>query len=266
MKKIILFVLAISLASISFSQGKQENLDDARPQPSSNGLQSSSVEYFEVPSISFDYHDISSTGTLVISGDDTGITVTLGKEFMFYGNAYTQLNATTNGYISTDLTDLGPDLSNDCPLPVWPSTGGGARIYAYHDDLETAVYYQYFTSSPIPNPKNGQSMGASVFQWVGTHYGGSAGVDVQAYLYDNGDIAFFINESGGEYGSGATFGIQNADATEGLTLSCNTDLGSDGFAFMIAGPSVVPVKYVWIAAVFMFIGLAVLVRKRFLRI
>ncbi|MDA3880799.1 MAG: hypothetical protein PF436_10460 [Prolixibacteraceae bacterium] len=266
MKKIILLILAVSIVSVSFSQEKQENLDDARPQPTTNGLQSSPSEYFEVPSISFDYHDISSTGTLVINGDDTGATVTLGKEFMFYGNAYTQLQATTNGYISTDLTDTGGDFSNDCPLPLWPSTGGGARIYAYHDDLVTSVYYQYFASSPIPNPKNGSTMGASVFQWVGSHWVGSAGVDVQAYLYDNGDIAFFINGSGNEYGSGATFGIQNADATEGLTLSCDTSFGVDDFAFMIAGPSVVPVNYAWIAAVFMFIGLSVLIRKRFLRI
>jgi hypothetical protein len=267
MKKLI-FLLAISfLASgLLFSQTKTERLSEYIPTVNSGALASTfPYNYSEIPGVAYHFVDITSTGTLVISGDDEGTPVTLGKPFEFYGEEYSVLAVTTNGYLSTLSSDDGPDFSNDCPLPAILSTGGGNRIYAYHDDIVSDVYYQYFSVSPIQNPRTAKSMGASIFQWVGTHFGGSSALEVEAVLFENGDIYYSTKLSGGEFGSGATFGIQNEAVTEGLTLSCNNSLGSDEFAFFISGgANVVPVSFWAILSIF---GLmAVFVILRFKRI
>lgn len=173
---------------------------------------------------SFQFVDISGTGTAVISGDDSGATVALpGPAFNLYGTTYSQLNAATNGYLSTDATDTGPDLSNDCPLPVTPSTGGGARIYPLHDDLISDIVFQHFTTCPRDSGY-GQPEGCYVFQWNATHFGGSeAPWRFQAILYTTSFGIAFQHDSGNpENGSGSTTGLQNDGATDGLTHSCNT--------------------------------------------
>ena len=79
-------------------------------------------------SVPFVAADISGTGTAIFSGDDVAGVVALGGNgFNIYGVDLTQVAMASNGYISTDPTDTGPDLSNDCPLPATPSTGGGSR-------------------------------------------------------------------------------------------------------------------------------------------
>lgn len=184
--------------------------------------------YLEYDGVAYQWFDISASGTLVASGDDvssisTGIfaPVTLGHIFTFYDVPYTQLIPTTNGYISTDPTDDGPDLSNDCPLPAFPSTGGGARIYPLHDDFVGDVYYQYFPVYPHPSGGVTPPMGASVFQWDVEHFGGCASFDAfQAVLLDNGDIYFVYNNTC-EGGAGSTTGIQNEAVTSGETYACD---------------------------------------------
>jgi uncharacterized repeat protein (TIGR01451 family) len=168
--------------------------------------------------------DISATGTLVVSGDDVGASVNLpGPAFNFYGTTFSTLAAATNGYLSTDPTDTGPDLSNDCPLPATPSTGGGARIYPLHDDLVGDVLFQYFPACPRPSGW-GAAEGCYVFQWNNmTHFGGGGPFSFQAILYDTSFGIVFQHGAGNpELGSGSTTGLQNAGATVGLNYACNT--------------------------------------------
>jgi uncharacterized repeat protein (TIGR01451 family) len=178
------------------------------------------------PQCAAQFIDITATGTLVVSGDDEGAPVTLpGPAFNLYGTAYTQLAATTNGYLSTDPTDTGPDLSNDCPLPASPSTGGGARIYPLHDDLIGEVYFQHFPVCPRPSGWGGPE-GCYVFQWANaTHFGAPGAVfTFQAVLYTTSFGIVFQHGAGNpEAGSGSTTGLQNTPPpTIGLNYACNT--------------------------------------------
>lgn len=178
----------------------------------------------------YQWVEIGTTGTLVAAGDDVSstsyapfsATVALGAPFSFYGATYTELVPTTNGYISTDPADTGPDISNDCPLPRLPSTGGGARIYPLHDDLVGEVRYQYFALSPVPH-WSGLEMGVSVFQWNVEHYpaGSTALFAFQALLFDNGDLLYQFPSGNPEQGSGSTTGMQDLAAQIGLTYACN---------------------------------------------
>ncbi|MBL8187990.1 MAG: hypothetical protein JNK38_08285, partial [Acidobacteria bacterium] len=196
--------------------------------------------------IPYQFIDISGTGTVLGSGDDEGYPYTLQAPFSFYGQAVTTVAATTNGYISTDQTDDGPDLSNDCPLPSVPSTGGGARIYPLHDDLilngNNSIKVQYFATCPRPNDYGGCAEACTVFMWDNVeHFGGNGATwDMEAILYHTrNEIVYQIGPGNPETGGGSTTGIQNAAATIGLNVSsCNT-AGSipNGYAVAIFAPN-----------------------------
>lgn len=202
----------------------------------------------------FQWVDISGTGTNLGTGDDSAFPVTLGIGGVdFYGTVYTDLQVATNGYISTDPTDTGPDTSNDCPLPAAPSTGGGARLYAVHDDLDVdplctdcAVFHEYFAICPRPNDLGSvTATGCDVIQWQAQHYPGAAGTAsefFQVIVYETRDLVMQV-EGATEGGGASTTGIQNDGATIGLTYACDTTSSIDtGTAVCFAHPNPVPVE------------------------
>jgi hypothetical protein len=173
----------------------------------------------------FQFVDITATGVEVATGDDAASApiALAGPPINFYGTVYSSLVAATNGYISTDPTDTGPDLSNDCPLPAAPSTGGGARIYPLHDDLVTgSLLFQYFPTCPRDNGF-GSPEGCYVFQWNDVnHFGDTTLFSFQTIVYDTSFGIVFQDATGNpETGSGSTTGLQNDGATDGLTYACN---------------------------------------------
>lgn len=183
-------------------------------------------------SCTFDFIDISSTGTFVLNGDDVSAQVTLNRPFNIYGTLYSELSVSSNGYISTDPTDLGSDLSNDCPLPSVLSTGGGDRLYPLHDDIDLQpgigrLLTQYFATCPRRSQAGSGIEPCTVFQWDdAVHF--LAGVtgptfDFQAILYHTSfQIVFQIGPGNPELGEGSTTGLQNFPPTDGLTYACNT--------------------------------------------
>lgn len=168
--------------------------------------------------------DVSGTGRVVASGDDvSGLQPLRGAgTFRFYGVTYTALTAATNGYLSTDPTDGGPDLSNDCPLPAMLGTGGGARLYPLHDDTLADIYYQYFASCPRPADRGGDQ-GCHVFTWDNvSHFGGGGPWRQEVLLYEEtSDFTFQIGPGNPEQGAGSTTGAQRDGGAVGLTWACN---------------------------------------------
>lgn len=230
--------------------------------------------------VSYSWIEISATGTNLGTGDDSGFVQALDVPFDFYGTSYGNLVAATNGYISTDVTDTGPDLSNDCPLPATPSTGGGARIYPLQDDLivDGGIYYEYFSTCPRAD-NNGATPSCMVFQWHDArHYGGTVLFDFEVVLYDGSfEVAVQTGAGNPEAGSGSTTGIQNDGATIGLSYACDTaDSVPDNtaVAFFVPGqgaptPTPTPVEAIptinsWGMLVFLLsvVGAAVLVLRR----
>ncbi|MEX1369337.1 MAG: MYXO-CTERM sorting domain-containing protein [Nannocystaceae bacterium] len=170
----------------------------------------------------YNYVDITATGALLVTGPEVSAVVPLGAPFEIYGAAPMTVYANSNGFL-TDDPATNFDATNDCPIPDPPSTGNGFRIYALHDDLNTSVYYQYFTeveADMLGFP--GETAGISVIQWVGNHDSGGGPVDVEAVLFHD-DFSFLtMVAADAEEGSGSTLGIQNDGATTGLNYVCNT--------------------------------------------
>lgn len=197
----------------------------------------------------FSFIDISSTGQVVVQGDDEssasaapngiGGPIVLGSSFALYGVTISQMAMSSNGYLTTDVTDNGADLSNDCVLPSAPSGPAGTtgiRIYALHDDLDLEPgtgrgLYQYFSSCPRPFDGNTNS-GCHVFMWDNVNHfvndPNPTRFDVEVVIYDNGNIVFQYSGTNPEAGSGSTTGIQSAATGSssppqfGLTYACDT--------------------------------------------
>jgi len=231
-----LFIAAVTAAAtVAWAQEPKDapsSGNSVEPQP--RGVISDNFGYTFTDSAAgncaLDFIDISGTGAeIVAAGVDDGASapISIGTDFDFYGTAVTQLVMASNGYLSTDPTDTGPDLSNDCPLPAVPSSGSGARIYPLNDDLIASGggFYEYFASCPRSSdqfPFN--DLGCHVFQWEGaTHFGGGGPFTFQVVLYDESYEIVVQHLSGNpETGSGSTTGIQNAAGDDGLTYACDS--------------------------------------------
>ncbi len=229
------FVICALMSGVSFAQESKNQADSGNsvaPLFGGNGGPDAFGYTFSgsvAGNCAFQFVDISATGASVVVGDDVASApIPLQGLFNFYGVDLPDIVMASNGFLSTDPVDTGGDLSNDCPLPVIPSTGGGARIYPLHDDLNLVAgtgdgLFQYFSTCPRPSQVAFGDIGCHVFQWDEvSHFGGAEVFDLQAILYDDTfEIVFQHDDRNIETGSGSTTGIQNDGATDGLTFACN---------------------------------------------
>jgi hypothetical protein len=192
------------------------------------------------PTIPFSFLDISGTGTVLGSGDNVAYTAVLSQPFNFYGTSYNALQVSTNGYISTDPLDPGSDLSNDCPLPAVPSSGGGGRIYPLHDDLfldslampAGRILQQFYAVCPLTNAGGGTEP-CTVIMWDNAQIacedpntleivGCGTPFDFEVILFHTSrEIRVQVGPTTDE-GAFSTTGIQDPTATTGLTVACNS--------------------------------------------
>ena len=197
----------------------------------------------------YSWIDITPTGTNIAFSDENRFgPLPLGFTFNFYGIDYTDLWAGSNGWIKVGATDPAEnDLSNDCPLPN--TSGIENLIGGIWDDLDNDTstpngtgYYQSFAAGTCPYP--GYAGACMVVEWYNMYHYASSPADNMTFeivLFDDHSILIQFLDASNEAGSGSTTGIENADATIGLTYACNT-AGSlhDALAvrfFLFEGPS-----------------------------
>lgn len=272
MKYFILIIFAFSTIAIANEPKEDPNATQSPGVPFGVGPISDSFGYTVTDSsgaiCSSQFIDISATGTNLGNGDDSAsLPVTLATPFNLYGTAYTDLVASTNGYLTNDLAAGGGDFTNDCPLPSSPSTDGGARIYPLHDDLVVngAMFYEFQAVCARPSDSfPSQNLGCHVFQWTDTQHFGSAGsFSFEAILYDlSWEIVFVHDANNLELGSGSTTGLQNDGATVGITYACdvaNSIPASSAQCFVHPNPSaslfpaaIIPVNNKLILSLFFF--------------
>lgn len=182
----------------------------------------------------FNWVNISGTGTPLDlttgSGDNRHGPLPLGFTFNYYGTNYTDVWFGADGWLTVGATDPGTnDNSNDCPLPS--QNGNENIIGGIWDNLNAAMttpngngYYQAFPAGSCPY--GGYPGACFVAQWQGTYY---SQLPIPPYdpttfeiiLFDDNNILVQIQEAGDRAGSGSTTGIENVNATDGLTYACN---------------------------------------------
>ena len=167
--------------------------------------------------IPFDWVDADSQTALY--GDEFAGRLRLPFEFPYYGETYSQVFISDNGY----LNFLGPDQFNQFPSEI-PSEGPpNAAIYALWQNLrvDAAGAIEYATIGSAPNR-------AFVIEYSEV----SAGSSQRAFeikLWENGDIDLVYDRGG--TGINAGIGIENADGTDALQFSFLTDILANDSAF-----------------------------------
>jgi hypothetical protein len=149
-------------------------------------------------------------------GDDDDVTVPIGFAFEYFGNAYSDINIHSNGYL-TFGSDLNFTVGTPLPTPAEPND----LIALVWDDLNPVDggSISYETSGVAPNRK-------FIVDFTNVPHFGSAGgvlVSVQAILYEGSNIIDMQITDIQSDGGSRTQGIENIDGTEGYTSTAATN-------------------------------------------
>jgi len=163
----------------------------------------------------FEWVEVSGMGTLVADGDDQVDMVSLPFTFRYFGNDYTNLSISSNGWIgfgsySSSYFSNGDIPSTDSPNNIiaglWddlnPTATGSGKIYYYYDDANHRFIVEW----------------DSVY-----HYGSSLPEKFEIILYDpayyttpTGDgeivVQYLISPTQDDF----SMGIENADGSDGI--------------------------------------------------
>ncbi|HEX5013824.1 MAG TPA: carboxypeptidase regulatory-like domain-containing protein [Candidatus Limnocylindrales bacterium] len=174
--------------------------------------------------IAFNWTDAKTDTALF--GDDFAGRLKLPFAFKFYGESYTQLFISDNGY----LTFGGPDQFNPFPTSIPSDDPPNAAIYPLWRDL-----FLGDTSQVAYNLTGlvGARKYTVEFTDVGVR-GSKDTVDFEVKLYETGerlDILYGNNPANPGDGRGATIGIENADGTDALEFSFSDSLLTPNSAF-----------------------------------
>jgi hypothetical protein len=166
--------------------------------------------------IAYDYVNISASGTLGPIGDDTGFAVPIPFAFPFYGQSFSSVGISTNGYLALPGTgDLTKHTNTTLPDPGLPQ----GMIAAYWDDLDCPNLgnIRYQTVGTAPNRR-------FVVYWNAVHLGSALPVQFEAILEEGGNIVTTIVQCPGSPfgGATATRGIESPSGADGLQLSFNS--------------------------------------------
>lgn len=181
--------------------------------------------------ICYNWIDIIRTGRDTgINCDDCGVNVPIGFNFNFYGNDYTTITVSSNGYLTfggnpvyfSNYCIPDTDPPNNLICPFWDDL--------YSDCQGSAIYY---------DTRNIGTDTAFIVEWVGNQFCCGCPqpyrLTFEAILYPDGNILFqYFNMTGPDRvdGSDATIGIENSDGTDGLQYSCDSPTISDGLAIL----------------------------------
>jgi len=173
---------------------------------------------------------VGATDAVIANGDDYRGTIDLPFEFRFYGNIYTQITATTNGWIG-----MGP--STGYSSSYWTNT---VLPSSTSPDNIIAPLWDDFKAGDAPGSTS-SSHGTIKYITLGTEPNRKFVVIFDEIVRGSSDTDYFsfevildeatsditmqyldvIGNSSANNGVGGTIGLENADATIGLEYSYN---------------------------------------------
>ncbi len=177
----------------------------------------------------FEWVDISAIGTPIpfrTPFDDLVAGIPLGMTFKFYGNEFTTINASTNGWLSFTSTVCcsywsavnhllptgGTDYPENMLAPFWD------ELWGYYDFGHYHGAYIYNDGSRF------------ILQYKGWYrLDDDSPLDFEVILYPSGKIVYQYLSLVGTLNS-ATVGIQNSTRTDGLTVVFNNAYLHDNMA------------------------------------
>ena len=172
----------------------------------------------------FDFVDISGSGTSVSLSDDGQQSVDLPFAFPFYGETYDEVAIVSNGFL-----DFGPTSTAYSNSAIPSTADPNGFLAAFWDDLNPtaggSVYYEDMGD------------GRFIVQWDGVPpYTGSGTATFQAVLYADGRVLYQYDAVSMATTS-ATVGAESPDGSDGLQVVYNAAYVEDGLAVLIAPPA-----------------------------
>lgn len=159
------------------------------------------------------FTDVCTPATMVaLDSDDDDLTSVVALDsfsFEFFGDAVPSAVISTNGWLTFDSTYDGagsPDPARYSDPRTLPESGD--------PDAIIAPFWTDLAGITLCVSKEATR---AVVQWSGTLYGGGAAVEYQVVLHADGHIDFVYGA--GHEATGATIGIENADASFGISRS-----------------------------------------------
>ena len=177
----------------------------------------------------FQFIDISSTGAFVVNGDDVTAIVTLpvGHPISLFGSSYSQLLVSTNGFITSYLSNSAAccqpsplptiRISGDVLIPLWSDL--------FLQGTSSGIYYQYFNICPRSSGLI-VNEGCHVFEWYNVSYccNISPSFNFEVIVYDQSNLAAY------QYGPGNPNFHQTATGDQNNTKTL----------FYEVSPSIIP--------------------------
>ena len=166
----------------------------------------------------FQFIDISSTGAFIVNGDDNTATVTLssGHPISLFGSFYSQLLVSTNGFITSNLTN---DHACCLPSPLPTNRISGDVLIPLWSDLflggtSSGIYYQYFNICPRSSGVV-VNEGCHVFEWYNVGYccSTSPSFNFEVIVYDQSNLATYQYGAGNPNSYPTVTGDQNTTKT-----------------------------------------------------
>jgi hypothetical protein len=176
----------------------------------------------------FDWVDISATGTDVISGmsDDSYVgPFDLGFDFIFYGRTYSQVYIGSNGIVGFTEDGMNARISQPIPTSYTPN----AMLALVWDDLNPAD-----SDNPDGHLYYGNNGGNFVIQFVDyPEYRADPGdvITAEVIIKPDGTIKFqYLDIASGFDVNNCTVGIENHDGNDGLEVTFHASYLKNGLA------------------------------------
>ncbi len=185
------------------------------------------VDYSYDDTVTYSFIDATSGDLVLDIGDDAQALIPIGFDFVLYDGVYSQLNVSSNGYITLSSDGLEPynicipDISTPDLLitPFWDDLNitGDAAIYSI---LEGTAPYRRFTVEWY-HLRHYPGIGSITFEV--TFYESNNEIRMQYQDTDFGDVTF-------DLGASATSGIEGPGGTVGTDYSCDSPVLTDMLA------------------------------------
>ncbi|MFH0733432.1 MAG: C25 family cysteine peptidase [bacterium] len=190
----------------------------------------------------FEWNDISTTGTEATNWVATGTysakdegytTINLGFNFKFYGNIYSTVYASSNGYITFSL----PSTSSYSNVAIPGSAEPNNFISPFWDDLDGKTTGKVFYKQE-PN-----KLTIQYYNWEKYGTSTTGVLNYQIVLYSNGKIMYYYSNCTTTLNS-CTVGIENHIGTDGLQIAKDANYVKPNLAVKIgAEPEWLSINY-----------------------
>jgi PKD repeat protein len=180
-------------------------------------------------------------GTIGPTGDDAGLTATLGFSFNFLGTSYSFIRLSTNGWISLNRSGVNSYNNNDLFTSTAPSTTIAPWFDNLADDATSVISYKTEGVSP------GRVFTAEWYRVPAYQSGADARISFQVKLYEQSNVIELLYgdmEAGTHNGSeSASIGIEDATGGSGHFIEATTGSTTTGISNLTSSADWPQVNY-----------------------